>query len=527
MSPISVEDYYKIFPHLKPAEEVKNETPGEPKEEPKKDPDEQKEKTPEDKKEASNKALNAIPEIPPHKSQPKQDLDAPIKKKNFFAMLDEEDEVIMKIKEQKIKTNKIKVNIRENADKEKDTKRPGLDRLKEFKIANDEEDRIIKNAIEVSNAISNDPALNKLPEKSPSENKLAAEAPAQLPTPKKSSFEAPASYMKKESEEDNSSKLKNKRRKLRDMQIKSNCEEKGQFSSRFDDNKDTITNPNQKYDNSISTAQQHKSQKPSYSTEPGHNTKIGLNSEMKKVSEKAEELEQTKPKVSGLRKEEDIFAQIRNDPDLKKVGGSKRRASDGIGSVEEKRESEGGNKGFKEDFRILSMRAETPSMNKPEIEKGKLSKVSSENPNLNLLAKIPSFKPQIGENKLGMRDKPLTQQINSPVEPIKEVVKENLKEPEEEVKAKPQAQPDPDPKIESEIKEKPREERKGKIFFKPRNSKKDNKEKQSNTKDNNRKDKKIGQKPIHLMNPGRKPNLNLHGIDSDDENDYPFDDGFK
>jgi len=75
--------------------------------------------------------------------------------------------LLWKLRSKRVKTNKIKVNIRENADKEKDTKRPGLDRLKEFKIANDEEDRIIKNAIEVSNAISNDPALNKLPEKSP------------------------------------------------------------------------------------------------------------------------------------------------------------------------------------------------------------------------------------------------------------------------------------------------------------------------------------------------------------------------
>lgn len=64
-----LDDYYKIFPHLKPAEEIKAETKDEPKDGPKDDPKDgdkaSQAKEPEKKKEPSSKALNALPEIPP------------------------------------------------------------------------------------------------------------------------------------------------------------------------------------------------------------------------------------------------------------------------------------------------------------------------------------------------------------------------------------------------------------------------------------------------------------------------------
>ena len=98
-------------------------------------------------------------------------------------MLDEEDDVIKQIKLKRSKNEKVEVNIRkDHQDREEDhEKKPkaGLDRLKEFKLNNEEEDKIFQNAIEVSNVI-NSPGLADFPKRINGLKKLSNEVPERM-----------------------------------------------------------------------------------------------------------------------------------------------------------------------------------------------------------------------------------------------------------------------------------------------------------------------------------------------------------
>ena len=86
-----------------------------------------------------------------------------------------------------------------------------------------------------------------------------------------------------------------------------------------------------------------------------------------------------------------------------------------------------------------------------------------------------------------------------------------------------------------ESKQSPKEDKpkRGFAFNKNKNPKSPTAAKVASPKDSSLQNKKgkpiIGnKKPIGIKGKGMKgPNFNMHGLDSDDENDYPFDDGMK
>eukprot|EP00345_Euplotes_harpa_P005499 CAMPEP_0168327910 /NCGR_PEP_ID=MMETSP0213-20121227/6162_1 /TAXON_ID=151035 /ORGANISM="Euplotes harpa, Strain FSP1.4" /LENGTH=253 /DNA_ID=CAMNT_0008330871 /DNA_START=250 /DNA_END=1009 /DNA_ORIENTATION=+ len=140
-------DYYKIFPESKPVEE------GEP---------------------AKKEEVDFEPQV---------------KKKNFFAALNEDDDVIMAINKLKTQKKKVEVNIRKDAPEVKEDPKAKLqaekDKLKNFKLPDEKKDKEINydaifqyamDVVKASDQVGPDPKFSG----GMSKKKLACEAPPRI-----------------------------------------------------------------------------------------------------------------------------------------------------------------------------------------------------------------------------------------------------------------------------------------------------------------------------------------------------------
>lgn len=254
---------------------------------------------------------------------------------------------------------------------------------------------------------------------------------------KKTSYEAPASFMEKSKPEGKSGSNKAMFKLSKDMKLKnkSMCEPKGGFSSRFKDKDKNSIDENTKEDRKF---EEHKIE------------------EIKE--EKTEELTETiahpaaRPEVSESKVAESSFKKAPSEEAIS-AQKPKRRASDigtSVGNVPKREE-------FKDPFPKES-RNEFMRFNSdvgsnvgraPNLEEPKVAKNSSVQPTINMLSKAPSFNPDFVKGRFDKKEEVKQAPRLVQNDPIQEVSKE-------------EDRPD----------EKPKEERKGRFVFKPKGNKK-------------------------------------------------------